>query len=263
MSGIFNKEFNGYEKINETFYSNPFQSNNFGLLENKLKEKDLHNSPYKFPNNKINNQFTGKSNFNFLRTNENTEEQESKNSYSINDYVKFSCETFSSSKKIQIIKPENKENEILFSGFFGKKTEGNKINEHFKFEENIKQINPFENYFNECENKNTFKEFKTNSDFYSSFKHVEIPENIFNGKLFSLKKEEDNNINSNNKFNNENSKKDFNKLVKSVTISSFNDNTNNNNNFNIKSLNMNLISNSNTNNNPNTNLTKKKSKNIS
>jgi hypothetical protein len=269
MSEIFNQEFNGYEKINETFYSNPFQIKNYGKLENKFKEKDTHNSPYKININKINNQFTENSNFNFLQTNENTQKLEGKYSYtntnSINFNQKNSYENFSSTKKTKIFHTENKENEILYSGFFGKKTEGNKINGNLKFEENFKQINPFENYLNESEIKNTSNDLNTlnilnsESNFFSNFKHCEIPDDIFNKKLFSfsIKKEDDDNNEKNNNNNiknknNENNKKEFNKLVKSVTISSFNDNDNNiNNNKNLKSFTLNS--------NFNINVSKKKS----
>ena len=85
------------------------------------------------------------------------ENTEKKNLQDNHDTKHFSNETTIKScdsifsKKMQIQQSEN--NEILYSDFFEKKSDGIKINGNFKTEEIPKQINPFENFVEENENK--------------------------------------------------------------------------------------------------------------
>lgn len=264
MSEFFNEEFNGYEKSNKSLYSNPFITKKTEFFHNNLFSTECNKSPKKLLNNQgeksQGNLFGETQNINFLRTNETLE---NKGPLENKDFKQFSNETTKYSldsifsKKIQIQQSEN--NEILYSGYFGKKTDGNKINGNFKNEEITKQVNPFENIENEKENKNdnnfnndlnnNFESFayennsiKQNFDQnftqnlnfssqnsqnnssqrdlifsgnsnkfnntmnnFNTFKHFEIPERI--------SKEEINN----------NNKKELNRMVRSVTISSLND----------------------------------------
>jgi hypothetical protein len=298
MSGIFNEEINGYNKISKTINQNYFiskQSEN-GLfeIENNINNKNISiekYTPYSPNKNKIiynnnnNNNFLGNSNFNFLniKTNENTqkkkanknENEEEEDINYTNEATKYSHNSIFS-KKMQIQQSEN--NEILYSGFFGKKTDASKFNGNFKTDDSQKQVNPFENLFDDNHKKNNlyhsnlnFGSFLNENNFFIkssgkfnennthidpenlnnsnnfNFKHYEIPENIFANKSIEI--------------DNNNNKKDFNTLVKSVKISSsFNDtyintNTNTYNKSIFKSFN-----NNESNFGTNSSLSKKKSK---
>lgn len=240
MSEIFNEDINGNENSSKTLYTNPFISKKSMIFGNNLSESQMTISPEKNTKNTNKKKFLMDSIFKNTNTNTGTNTyfesnpyQEAKSQKEIsNETTKFSFDTIYS-KKNPIQQSEN--NDISYSGFFGRKTEG-KINGNFKDDEIQKKVNPFENIVEEKENRissdypnvnfNCFanetsdkdeknkenylyskSEKNQNSENSDTFKHIEIPEKIFSGK--SLSRDE--------------SKKEFNKIVKSVTISSFND----------------------------------------
>lgn len=217
MSEIFNEEINGNEKMNKEFIPDNFITKKVGFFGDNSSVNLIENSPKKM-NTRNFNDFSEVSNFRFLKTNENSIFNKNNNEstrdnkefkYSSNEITKFTNES-TRTKNSQI-----KQNEI--NGF------SKKINEHKINEEILMQVNPFENLFEEIEQKNSdFDCFKINKNSINENDNKEenllLNENKFNSlNYFNFPKETNSDLTKNDK----NDKKEFNNLVKSVTISSF------------------------------------------
>ncbi len=277
MSEINNEQFNDQERILKKIYQYPYGKQDFGFFGDNSNQTNLDYSPKKNLNKENKNSIiTENSNLYSLKTMDNTEINFKRNnlkSFLPNEFKilstessKFNTLVLSNNNTNINFNNSNNKNDILFSGYFGKKYESKKINDDNFSKNTCSTINPFTNIIEEENDKITDKQrkvtFKTveQNDFETSRDSSNKSDNFMqdsdkNFEDFLNYKNSDRNSNlSNDKptnndiqncavfkstiYDNENkkdfendNKKQFNNLVRSVTISSLNSNTNINNTF--------------------------------
>jgi len=265
MSEMFNEDLNDYDKNMTNIYAFNFGKQAFGFFGDNSKQTTLEHSPQKnFNNDKKNFNLTENSNLYSLKTMDNTEVNFKKHNFKssfLNEFKFLSTESAKIHEKLankeNNINFTNSNNDVLYSGYFGQKFETKKINDEKFSKITSTLINPFTDIVEEendkiikDENKTAFKKMDEKFLEKNANNHAFIEENNKNFNEFLNFKNFGNTSNSNtqaineennfgvfntdvNKYLNDRideneNKKQFNNLVRSVTISSFNSIINNN-----------------------------------
>lgn len=266
MSEMFNDEFNDNDKTMKNIYSFQFGKQACGFFGDNSKQITSEHSPQKnWNNDKKNIHLTENSNLYSLKTMDNTEANFKKNNFKSSFPNEFKILSTESTKITE--KNLGKEshmnfigsnNQILYSGYFGQKYDTKKINDEKFSKISSTLINPFTDIIEEETDKIAVDDNQINSkdsdenllgDYANNNTFMEDADKNFNEFLNFRNFENGRNPNSNavneaNCFseafrggvnkdgyfkNDENeNKKQFNNLVRSVTISSFNSFVNNN-----------------------------------
>ena len=268
MSEMFNEEFNDYEKSMKDIYCFPLGKQACGFFGDNSKQISSEHSPQKHSyNNKQTLSLAQNSNLFSLKTMDNTEANFKKENLKSSFPNEFKILSTASTKLTEnaLNRESNinfigSNNDILYSGYFGQKYEAKKINDDKFSKIGSTLINPFTDIVEEEahkiapeNNQNASKPLDADSPQYYPDVNTLMEDSDKNFKEFLNFRnfEHSRNLNTDmgvegsstcggpklaaaskdfnfNNDENEN-KKQFNNLVRSVTISSFNSFINNNN----------------------------------
>jgi hypothetical protein len=264
MSEMFNEDLNDYDKNMKNIYAFNFGKQAFGFFGDNSKQITLEHSPQKnFNNDKKNFNLTENSNLYSLKTMDNTEANFKKYNFKsslLNEFKFLSTESTKIHEKLaneeNNINFTNSNNDVLCSGYFGQKFDTKKINDEKFSKITSTLINPFTDIVEEekhkimnDENKTAFKNMDKNFLEKNANNHAFIEDNKknFNEFLNFRNFENTRNLNAKaineennfgvfktdvnkdlyNRIDDNENKKQFNNMVRSVTISSFNSIINN------------------------------------